>query len=96
MSHAASSKPGTDLGNSGLSNIEEAHNIINPVNNTEASKTLFFFLLCRILQSYYMATTKAVHCPATLGPTAVVHVTHPGCICILQDTEHPPHTEVML
>lgn len=40
-----------------------------------------------------MTATKAVHCPATLGPTAVVHVTHPGYICILQGIEHPPHTQ---
>lgn len=39
-----------------------------------------------------MTATKAVHCPAALGPTAVVHVTHPGYLCILQGTKHPPHT----
>lgn len=39
-----------------------------------------------------MTATKAVHCPAALGPTAVVHVTHPGYLCILQGTEHPPRT----
>lgn len=87
MSPAASSKSCVGFPtNSGLPYITEVHSIISPVNNTKACKSLILFSSAMLLHGCY----KGSSCPATLGPTAVVHVTHPG---ILQGNEHPPHTQ---
>lgn len=73
MSPAASCKSRADLRNSGLSNITQVHNIINPVNNTKASETLIFFPLQNSLMLLHDCY-KGSSLPCNPGP-------HSSCAC---------------
>lgn len=95
MSPAASSKSQADLRNYVLSNITQVHNIMKTVNNSKESGTVYIYIFIFFPSAQFcnIITWLLQRQFITPGPTALVHVTHPGCMCILQGIEHPPHTQ---